>query len=212
MSKLKVTVVAVIAVCAFATAAAAAQAHQYLVEEKGVTGPVELATGARTGGPYVLTGTPFGVATKISCSTVSVGSGSTIGTGGSSTSVLEFTGCEVAKPAKCVVKEPIVTSVNDVLIGPVGAPEDEFVPPEGKPFTEITLQNKGSETCSLNGKPFKVEGEQVCKLPEATSSKKAHALECKTAGSKLTAGGKTATFEGTATNIEVKSGANWSAE
>ncbi len=80
---------------------------------------------------------------------------------------ITFNGCTVNKPAKCVVKQPIIakTMVNSKIINepPVGEEMGlEYEPSvAGGNFTELTFKNKSeTEKCGIaNGeKPFPVKG------------------------------------------------------
>jgi hypothetical protein len=90
----------------------------------------------------------------------------------------EFSECTVAKPAKCVVKEPIVAEVTvhavEGLEGPKGeknAMGGEVIGSgEKETFTEIEYLNKGAEACSLNKKVFPVKGKLIATGGPTTES------------------------------------------
>ena len=85
----------------------------------------------------------------------------------------EYSECTVLKPAKCVVKEPIVASATVHAVEGLEGPRKnekgealeknamalEFIG-SGKEetFAEIEYLNKGAEACSLNAKTFPVKG------------------------------------------------------
>jgi hypothetical protein len=200
MSRIKLLVVAaLVAAFALSATAAAASASEYEVGGSPVTGPVSLKTSSFAG-TFELSGKPFTVAVRITCTKVhEEGSINTLGTG---TAKLEFSSCTVAKPANCSVGT-ITTEVKTQLL--TGGLENEFKPKSGNTFTTITLTGA---SCSLTT-PFEVTGTQVCNLPSGTTPAVKHELSCKTTGSHLEAGSKPATFEGSISGLEVESGALW---
>lgn len=202
MSRIKLTLVAaLVAAVAFAASSAAASAHQYKVEGTPVSSSTNLKAASFTGS-YVLTGKPFLVAVHIECTKVH--ETGTVGSGGTGTATLEFSSCTTTKPANCKAKEPIVTEVNTNLLSGL---EIAFSP-KGSAFTTVTLEGT---SCSLK-EPFSVTGTQNCALPGGETEAVAHELACSTAGSKLEAGGKPATFQGSVNGLELESGLKWSAE
>lgn len=87
-----------------------------------------------------------------------------------------FSGCEVKKPAKCVVKEPIETlaefqGVEGLKLQTPGEPpvvhentmgvEFKGDPNEEAAFAKLTLENKGAEKCALAGKVLEVFGTAI---------------------------------------------------
>lgn len=138
---------------------------------------------------------------------------------GASKGKVEFTECKVLKPGtteqlqQCKVKEPIEFSFLDQLTGsPV---EDEFKPTAANApvFVEITMEPEAGGKCAIAEMPtkLKVEGTQNCKLPEATSFKVKHEIECTSAGSHLTFADNPAKFESTET-VELESKGEWKIE
>jgi hypothetical protein len=212
MSRLKLMVlawaVAALAVSAFAASASAAELGTWMVNGKSITEPVALEH-ETLGGEYRLLGTPFGVAVHILCTKVLVLG--LITTGGLGHAHFEFHSCTVSKPANCTVEEPIPVLVDFHLFKEPGTPDPiftlHFTPLEGTTFATITL--KGA-TCALKEK-FEVKGEQLCNAPQLGLELTNHTLLCEAAGSNLTAGGKKATFEGTAEGILLAGEPNWSA-
>jgi hypothetical protein len=189
-------------------------------EHKVLTGVTEAeATNETTGGAtstQVIEGSPFKVATKISCKTL-VGEG-TIENSEPSAGVHKLTGrgtlsltnCTVEKPTPCTVKEPIVTTIGSVetqeaLTGPKGeanAMGFEYKPEAGKPFTTITLEGP---TCPLTA-PFPVEGSVIATggpgtaEPQTSKWSGATVVSTKEASmSKLTAATRPSTYEGIVT-------------
>jgi len=207
MSRLKSAVVAaVLAAVALSATAAMASAHEYRVEGAGVTGKTNLETHEFSGPEkYVLTGTPFLVSVRIECSKVH--EEGSINAGGLGVATLQFKNCTAVKPANCSVSEPITTAVDTSLVTGTLGVEDEFVPPEGSPFTTITLT--GAE-CKLK-EPFPVSGSQKCGLPGGETEAVEHEISCTNAGSALKAGGSAAKFSGSISGLKLQSGAKWSA-
>lgn len=81
--------------------------------------------------------------------------------------VTEFKTCTVNKPAKCTVKEPIVSRAKVVGVEKLGAGANEMGAElkgsgEEETFAEITFE--GAE-CSLKGKTFKVKGSVIGTSP-----------------------------------------------
>ena len=201
MSRIKLTLVtAVVAAVAFAASSAAASAHQYKVEGSPVSSSTNLKAASFTG-KYVLVGKPFLVAVHIECTKVH--EAGTVNAGGAGTATLEFSSCTVSKPANCTTKT-VVTEVNTNLLSGL----EVAFSPKGAAFTTVTLEGA---SCSLK-EPFSVTGTQNCALPGGETEAVAHELECLPAGSKLEAGGKPATFQGSVSGLELESGLKWSAE
>jgi hypothetical protein len=183
-------------------------------EHKVLSGKTEVeTTNETTGGAKstgVLEGSPFKVATKIECKTMT-GNGTAENSEpkpkvhkitGSGTS--NFTNCTVVKPTPCTVKE-ITVSVGSVealegLTGPKGeanAMGGEVRALAGKPFATIELEGA---SCPLKGSPFPVEGSAVVTsgpgTAEAQNNKHSGATAVYTpAMSSLTAAGRPATIE-----------------
>lgn len=177
---------------------------------------------SETGGvkdPAVLAGKAFGAATEITCTGVSgTGTLHNVESSGkhtvTGTVTVNYTGCTVNKPAKCIVAEPIV--VKAIAEGVEGlAPEGkgmgvEFGPDESKNFTQITFKNKGAESCSLNEKTLNVEGSATATGIPASTEKHSGATADfdhakNTALGKLLFGGVAAGFENTGT-VKMKGG------
>ncbi len=115
---------------------------------------------------------------------------------------LTLEGCEIEGMATCKVPN-IKAEVADLLVGSLVS-EDEFKPATGETFVEITI-----EVCAFKGK-YKVAGTQTCKLPGGELPAVTHEVACTPTGSKLTLGGKAATFESTET-VKLESKAEWAA-
>lgn len=200
MSRVKLILLSVaVAALAVAGTAASAQAHEYIVNGSPLgAGTETLKNLEQTGSNFIFTGKPLGVNVKIECSTVLESNGNinnkTAGQG-----KLEFSECKVPAPEGCKVKTPITTEVITAL---TETGEEEFKA-KGASFVTITL-----EGCAVT-EPFTVTGSQVCKLPGGTTPAVKHDVECAATGSKLKAGGKAATFEGSLKGLELTSGLNW---
>jgi hypothetical protein len=126
-----------------------------------------------------------GVATEITCNNVEgveeKSSIHNVNEGGlhTVTGVLRarFTGCTVAKPSKCVVKEPIEMNANFQGVEELGPGKEamgiEFIGAGSESaLTELTFENKGAEKCSLlnGGKPFIVKGSAIATGETETQS------------------------------------------
>lgn len=204
MSKFRFVLLSAVAALVVSLAAtAAASAHEYKVEGKTIA--KETGVTGSGSGEYVLKGTPLGIKTEIKCAKVKVEKGA-IDVGGvdKGTSELGFTECKVEKPAGCSVAEPIKANDRTVLAEtPV---QELFEPPTGSTtFAEITLTG-----CVVAG-TFKVEGSQLCELPNAGTESTSHEVVCKTTGSKLKFGGKAAEFSGSPVTIELSTKQKFSA-
>jgi hypothetical protein len=184
-----------------------------LITEKTPLEPTNVTTGGATS-TQVLEGSPFKVATKIECKTLT-GEGTVENSEpeakkhkirGSGT--LNYTNCTVVKPTPCTLKEVVATigsvETTEGLTGPKGEANAmglDFNSPEGKPFTTITLE--GAE-CPLKGSPFPVEGFVTLTNGPGTEEAQNKAWSGATAVvtpamSSLTAGGRPATYSGIAT-------------
>ena len=200
MSRVKMILLsAVVGALAIAGTAASAQAHEYVVNGSPLgAGTETLSNLEQTGSTFTFTGKPLGVNVNIKCSTV-VESNGNINNKTAGQGKLEFSECNVAAPEGCKVKTPITTEVITAL---TEAGEEEFKSKNAS-FVTITL-----EGCSVT-EPFTVTGTQTCKLPGGTTPAVKHEVECLATGSKLKAGGKAATFEGTLKGLGLTSGLNW---
>lgn len=113
---------------------------------------------------------------------------------------VKFTNCEVKKPAKCTVKEPIEFTSKAVGVEGLGAGKNEmgleFKPAAGEIFVSIILE--GAE-CALKGKPLEVKGSAIGTGKPAPTEKHAGAtgtFNAEKEMEKLTIGGKPAEFIG----------------
>lgn len=110
--------------------------------------------------------------------------------GASSKGIMIFESCVVSGLVTCGVPS-FEFKFNDLLVGPEPGVEEEIKPASGTTLGTVTIN-----TCALRGK-YKVEGTQLCRLPEAGVIKTTHILECVPSGSHLNFDGKPATFTGT---------------
>src|SRR5262249_8626118 len=110
-------------------------------------------------------------------------------------------------PANCAVSEPIPTSATGQLES--GTSMLFTGTGTGVKFASVTLTGA---SCSLKAKPFEVTGTQKCSLPGGETEGKKHEIGCETTGSKLEAGGKPATVEGTVSGLTLASGENYSSQ
>ncbi len=125
------------------------------------------------------------------------------------TETLTFSSCTVNKPAKCVVKTPIIAkaALKSVLLnegkGEYGL---EYEPESaGGSFTELTFENKGAEKCGIanGGKAFPVKGSLIATGSAANMLGGVHRFNAAEAAmQKLTIGGEPATVAGETTFTE----------
>jgi hypothetical protein len=177
------------------------------------------STNQTTGGAistHVFEGSPFKVATRIECTTLT-GEGWIENSEPSpkvhkitGTTSIVYSGCTVVKPAKCTTKEIIMqigsVETQEGLTGPKGeanAMGIELKAPAGKPLATITLE--GAE-CALKNQPFPVEGSFIATngpgTAEVQTNKHSGATKVVTkeaSMSKLTAATRPATLEGITT-------------
>jgi hypothetical protein len=180
-------VVAMFVVSGIATASASAKqcgsgekwVFCYSTSEEEIGTPVQEVSG--TGGEAVLQGTVSGVSAEAKCS--HSGGAGVLELLGATKGTIKFLECEVVKPAGCKLSGPTLTAnVLDQLTAHPAAVADLFTgsgTEEG--FATVTLENSG---CTLAG-TYVIHGKQKCELPEATSAKVDHTLECKKSGSSL---------------------------
>jgi hypothetical protein len=145
-----------------------------------------------------LKGTIGGVATNISCST-SAFSIIPEESGKQSGGEINYTGCTVNKPAKCIVKEPITATFNGQAEREAAKFIDKFSGSgASEKFVEIEFKNKSTEKCSIeNGTKAAVTGSQTCEFGAGiTMMKTTQEVICKESGSKLKFGGEAATYAG----------------
>jgi len=117
--------------------------------------------------------------------------------------------CEVKKPAKCVVKEPIVLKALFEGVEELGPGKDthgiEFKADpvsEKAPLTSIVMANKGAEKCPLNGIAVEIFGTMIATGTPNAKEKHSGATTVFEPGNEmqtLTAGGKPAEFSATFT-------------
>lgn len=88
--------------------------------------------------------------------------------------------------------------------------EIEFKPETGSTFVDIVLKNKAEKNCVEKG-TFPIEGTQTCSFTNAATFAIEHEIKCEPAGSHLTFGHETASFEQTRA-IETVTGDDWAAE
>jgi len=113
----------------------------------------------------------------------------------------------VKKLTTCTVPNIKTKKLNDLLITGTGiGPEDEFEPAEGTVFALINI-----EGCALEAKEAKVEGKQICQLPEGPVGKVEHEVVCSPTGGTLKLGANPASYFGTA-QVKLTSGSGWGAE
>jgi hypothetical protein len=80
---------------------------------------------------------------------------------------VDFVKCEVKKPAKCVVDEPIGFQAKFEGVEELGPNKNtmgvEFMgdPDPDSPFMSITLKNKGIEACEFKGLTFDIDGTAI---------------------------------------------------
>jgi hypothetical protein len=164
-----------------------AHCDQFVGSKKGEFGHVAIANDTTTeielnnettGGAKITSILKFtlgGVVTEIACKTATTAKeksfihnveseGKHTVTG---TAALLFSECEVKKPTKCTVKEPIEMRMLFEGVEGLGANKDtmglEFKPDpeEMATLAEITFQDKGAEKCALGGKTFSLFGPTI---------------------------------------------------
>jgi hypothetical protein len=123
--------------------------------------------------------------------------------------------CEVKKPAKCSVKEPIEMKALFEGVEGLGPNKDthgvEFKgdPDAQAPLLSITLQNNGPEPCALAGKTVGIFGTMIATGTPSPKDKHSGATTRFEPGNEmqtLTAGGKAAEFTATFTMRMKESG------
>lgn len=174
---------------------------------------------------WVFNTTIAGVAVEFACSEVSGSGGLTNKAGGGVSGNLSFEWkeCTTTKPrgetgtTLCKVKEPIKISKASVkdYEGGIKQMGLELTPAEGKPMTEITLEDAvaGSKACALAG-TYKVEGLIKSQYAGQTGSSSTLLIESG-AEKELTIGGNTLSvygsvtvkMEGTSTGVALTTGA-----
>jgi hypothetical protein len=145
------------------------------------------------------------------------GVNSKIEAAGASKGEIEYKHCFLFQDNAAHVKESlsactvpaIKVKFKDLLVvSKSGVPwvEDEFKE-NGGPFAEFSITG----TCALKKANLKVEGTQICSLPEATYEKVIHEVVCSPTGGNLKFNGLNAAFFGTEA-IWVKGHVEWYAE
>jgi hypothetical protein len=131
---------------------------------------------------------------------------------GKSKGEITFTNITVVKPAKCIVKEPVVAKFTDQLATPPAALTDLFTGSgTEETFTEIEFKNKGEEACPLKNQTFKVKGTQTAEFDTSIAAfQENHEVIAKASGSNLKLGPNAATFEGTFKEVEPINEEEWS--
>lgn len=181
-----------------------------------------------------LNATIAGVPTEVTCSTVasvtkknekgeleSLSSLHNVETEGKHTVTgdveVEFNGCTVAKPEKCVVKEPIITKAKAVGVEGLNGKNEmgvEFIGSGAeKTFAELIFKNKGAESCAISNKekPFPVKGSVIAtgKVAQGEDHSGATAIyEDANEMETLEIGLKKASFAGTFTTTMFGAGGN----
>ncbi len=127
------------------------------------------------------------------------------------TATITFNSCTVNKPAKCVVKQPIIakTAVKTVFVNEAKEEYGLEYSPTGASFTELTFENKGAEKCGIanGGKAFPVKGSLIGTGSGPTMAGGIQRFKAAEASmQKLTVGGEPATLEGETTLTNVATG------
>jgi hypothetical protein len=123
---------------------------------------------------------------------------------GASKGEITFTNVTVVKPAKCIVKEPIVAKFTAQLATPPAAITDLFKGSGAEEtFAEIEFKDKGTEVCPLKNQTFKVKGTQKAEFDAGIETiTENHEVIAKASGSNLKLGPNAATFEATFKEVE----------
>jgi hypothetical protein len=103
--------------------------------------------------------------------------------------LFEVVGSERKSLGACTIPNITTNKIKSKLLS---ASEVEFAPESGTVFAEIKIEGAA---CALKSTQ-KVEGTQNCALPESEKQLITHETDCKTTGSKLELGKKTATYSG----------------
>ena len=131
--------------------------------------------------------------------------------------LIEYTGCEAKKPAKCTVKEPIEVKAAGEGVEGLGAGKNEMgaeYKPEGGGKTFTTITPSGAE-CALKETPLEVQGTAIATGGTATQTEKhggatsvfttemtkGVGCEKEVPTSGLCIGGKAAEFSGSVTTV-----------
>jgi hypothetical protein len=152
-------------------------------------------------GATTIKGIVGGVATNVSCSTSKLDV-QPEGTGKQSGGEITYSGCQVNKPTKCAVKEPVKAQFNGQAEGESSKFVDKLTGSgASEKFVETEFQNKSTtEKCALTGTLITVTGSQVCEFdPEITMMKTSHEVICKESGSSLKFGDEPVTYSGSDT-------------
>jgi hypothetical protein len=133
--------------------------------------------------------------------------------GESAEDTITLSSCTVSEPSKCIVTESITAVVTGRVEESGGKLIDKLTGNgENKKWVEITYKNKGSENCPLKNKTFALNGTQTCEFDaNIRVYEEKHELICKTSGSELTLGARSATYEDT-TTIAPEEGETWLAD
>jgi hypothetical protein len=114
--------------------------------------------------------------------------------------------CKVVEQAECSVAEPIAATFNDVLVGGMGKPEDEFSG-AGAEEEFATLKITGTN-CVVKGE-FPVKGKQLVEISNGEELLAEHLFVAKKSGSKLKIGVESASYSGIAHDLRLESGLPW---
>ncbi len=176
---------------------------------KEITKTVEIDT-KQVSGTFTIGFNFLTILTDISCTTMTT-TGSIENVAGPPMSVkgivhITLSGCTVTKPAKCVVKQPIVinAAVKSVIINEAKEEHGLEYSPEvaGGNFTELTFENKGAEKCAITngGKPVPVKGTAIGTGSTVSMTGGIQRFKSSEASmQKLTVAGEPATIEGEVT-------------
>lgn len=156
--------------------------------------------------PSILEGNIGGAAAKIECETAHIDI--TILLLGRTRGNLLYLKCKLNGHPECIVNknEPIAAIFNDVLVGTMGKPEDEFSGAgTGEEFAKLEIAGTG---CAQEGN-FPVTGKQLVEISNGEELLAEHLFVAKKSGSKLKIGVETASYSGIAHNLRLESGLPW---
>jgi hypothetical protein len=162
MSRIKLlflSALAVFAVGAVAASAASAAAPKWVINGTALTTGSESVLGLLSNGTARLVSKIGTVPTEVVCKNADATGSITGPNKDEAPSGISFTGCEVATPKGCTVKEPITTvALTSELLSNETVGLDTWTPKSGTEFTSLTITGTA---CSVESKT-PVSGQAQC--------------------------------------------------